>query len=90
MKHKALAICACLVLLFTACSGTSNTANFTLYGMRCASCERNVREIVEGLGATVTSISAQQDNLAIEFDTNTITLAEIESALTQGGYTIGN
>ena len=94
VKSKLLALLVVFTLALTALAACNSsgysTVTFDLGGMACMSCERNVTQLIEGLGVTVVSVSARDDSLTVEFDPDSITQGAIEAALTEGGFEIRN
>ena len=90
MKKWIVTVLAIGILSLGACGSddSQRTVEFDLHGMTCVSCEQSVRQIMEGLGATVLSVSARENTLSVEFDADQISQQEIEAALVEGGYEI--
>jgi len=86
-KLAIIALIICTAFAFTACSGTQSR-NWNISGMNCMACEGAVRNILEDIGVTVTSISARGDNVQFQFNPSDISEDEIIAALANGGYHI--
>ena len=75
-------------LLLTACRGSNNTTTLDVYGMTCGACESRLRTALEEVGVTVVSVSAVDNNVVFEFDENNMTLADIQIAIVDAGFTL--
>ena len=87
MKKIFFAVMMCLLLLFAACSGDTQTTTLNLYGMVCSICEGEVTDILRDINVEVLSISAINDSVRLRFDTTEISLVQIQNVLFEHGYT---
>lgn len=63
------------------------TARLAVDGMTCSSCERHVRDALEGVaGVRSASVDAVEGVAVIEHDPSTSTLADLVQAVERAGY----
>jgi len=64
---------------------------FTIRGMTCASCEEHINHEVNKLtGIVDMSVSYENGNAIVEFDSSKTSTADIEKAINSTGYTVTN
>ena len=88
MKRKIFILLLAAILLFAACGSSADSmqqVTIDVNGMFCMSCEGRLTGALEEAGVTVLDISAAEDFVEVEFDSDEISLDEIQEIILAQG-----
>ena len=93
MKKKWIAllmVLLCVAVVFAGCQAEDpiRQVRIDVDGIFCGGCEGRAVEALEAVGVTVLDISAADDFVEVEFDSDEISLEEVKAVLTEQGLEI--
>lgn len=93
MKKKLfslLVLLLCLVLMVSACQSADPIVQATIdvEGMFCGGCEGRVTAALEDMGVTVLDISAADNFVEVEFNSNDVSLSDMTAILEDAGFEV--